>query len=66
MESHSLVGRAQGVLMERFDIDSDRAFAILRPYSQDHNVKLTEVAASLLSDRDLLSPLRDVDGRIHR
>jgi AmiR/NasT family two-component response regulator len=30
MESHSLVGRAQGVLMERFDIDTDRAFAILR------------------------------------
>jgi hypothetical protein len=57
MESHSLVGRAQGVLMERFDIDADHAFAILRRYSQDHNVKLTEVAASLLSDRDLRSAM---------
>jgi ANTAR domain-containing protein len=46
--------------------DTARAFAILRRYSQDHNVKLTEVAASLLSNRDLPSPLRDADGRIHR
>lgn len=66
MESHSLVGRAQGLLMERFGIDTVRAFAILRRYSQDHNIKLTEVAASLLSNRDLPSPLRDADGRIHR
>jgi len=66
MESHSSVGKAQGLLMGRFGIDADRAFAILRRYSQDQNIKLSEVAASLLSNRDLPSPLRDADGRIHR
>ncbi|GAA1640593.1 hypothetical protein GCM10009744_33060 [Kribbella alba] len=66
MESRPLVGRAQGLLMERFGIDADRAFAILRRYSQDHNIKLVEVASSLLSSTDLPSPLRDADGRIHR
>jgi hypothetical protein len=43
-----------------------RAFALLRRYSQDHNIKLTEVATSLISNRDLPSPLRDADGRIRR
>jgi GAF domain-containing protein len=66
MEAHSLVGKAQGLLMERFGIDADRAFAILRRYSQDQNIKLSEVAASLLGNRDLPSPLRDADGRTHR
>ncbi|MFC5263163.1 ANTAR domain-containing protein [Kribbella qitaiheensis] len=66
MESRALIGKAQGLLMERFGIDADRAFTILRRYSQDHNIKLTEVATSLLSNRDLPSPLRDADGRIHR
>ena len=66
MESHSLVGTAQGLQMERFGIDADRAFAILRRYSQDQNIKLSEVAASLLlGNRDHPSPLRDA-GQIHR
>ena len=30
--------------MERFSLDADRAFQVLRRYSQDGNVKLVEVA----------------------
>ena len=59
MESGGLIGKAQGLLMERFGIDADQAFTILRRYSQDHNLKLTAVAASLLATRNLPSPLRE-------
>jgi len=30
--------------MERFSLDADRAFQVLRRHSQDGNVKLVEVA----------------------
>jgi AmiR/NasT family two-component response regulator len=39
--------------MERFDIDSDQAFAVLRRYSQDHNIKLRDVAQRLIDTRKL-------------
>ena len=45
--SRKLVGIAQGILMERFKLDADQAFAVLLRYSQDRNVKLRVVAESL-------------------
>jgi GAF domain-containing protein len=53
IDARMTVGQAMGILMERFDIDSDRAFAILRRYSQDTNNKLREVAQQLLNTRKL-------------
>ncbi|MBP2456415.1 hypothetical protein ABID70_001937 [Clavibacter michiganensis] len=44
LASRSVIGQAQGILMERFSLDADRAFRVLRRYSQDGNVKLVEVA----------------------
>jgi response regulator NasT len=44
LASRTLIGQAQGILMERFSLDADRAFQVLRRYSQDGNVKLLEVA----------------------
>lgn len=44
LASRSVIGQAQGILMERFSLDADRAFQVLRRYSQDGNVKLVEVA----------------------
>lgn len=43
--------------MERYDLDADRAFSVLRRYSQDYNVKLREVAELLIETRSL--PGRD-------
>ncbi|MEV6410829.1 GAF and ANTAR domain-containing protein [Kribbella sp. NPDC051718] len=53
VEGRHLIGQAQGVLMERFEIDADQTFAVLRRYSQDGNVKVRVVAARLVATRRL-------------
>jgi GAF domain-containing protein len=58
VDARKLVGQAMGILMERFDLDADHAFAILRRYSQTHNIKLRDVAQHLINTRKLpTSPL---------
>jgi AmiR/NasT family two-component response regulator len=52
-DARKLVGQAQGILMERFDLDADRAFALLRCYSQDTTAKLRDVARDLIATRKL-------------
>ncbi|HEY4569734.1 MAG TPA: GAF and ANTAR domain-containing protein [Kribbella sp.] len=47
------VGQAVGVLMERYQLDADQAFSVLRRYSQDRQMKLRDVAAELLTTRRL-------------
>ena len=51
--SRTVIGQAQGVLMERFGVDADRAFSILRRYSQDGNLKLNDVAKNLIETSQL-------------
>jgi transcriptional regulator with GAF, ATPase, and Fis domain len=53
VDARKLVGQAMGILMERYDLDSDRAFEVLRRYSQDGNVKLRDVAQQLIDTRML-------------
>jgi GAF domain-containing protein len=48
--TRQLIGRAVGVLMERFHLDEARAFGFLSRLSQDNNVKLREVAEQLLRE----------------
>jgi AmiR/NasT family two-component response regulator len=45
--------------MERFNVDADQAFAVLRRYSQDHNIKLRRVAEYVVANRQL--PHKGVD-----
>ena len=47
LASRDLIGQAKGVLMERYEITADQAFALLARASQDTNRKLTEVAEHL-------------------
>jgi GAF domain-containing protein len=53
VDARKLIGQAMGILMERFAVDGDRAFAILRRYSQDNNIKLRAVAEQLIETRKL-------------
>lgn len=51
LDSRTEIGQAQGILMERFNLDADRAFQVLRRYSQNTNMKLHEVARTLIDTR---------------
>lgn len=48
LESRTLIGQATGILMERFGLDSDTAFGVLRRLSQTHNIKVVTLAADLV------------------
>ena len=51
--SRGEIGQAQGIIMERFDLGADAAFAVLRRLSQTQNVRLVEVARTLVRTRVL-------------
>lgn len=53
MESRTIIGQAQGILMERFHISAADAFAALTRYSQHHNIKVAVLAQRLASTGDL-------------
>ena len=53
IDARKLIGQAQGILMERYDLTADQAFAVLLRYSQDKNIKLRKVAERLIDTRDL-------------
>ncbi|SDO43892.1 GAF domain-containing protein [Nakamurella panacisegetis] len=48
VDSRHVIGQAQGVLIERFSLQPEQAFSVLKRYSQQHNIKLHEVAVILL------------------
>src|SRR5579875_1978153 len=55
LDTRKLIGQAQGILMERHNLSVEQAFEVLRRYSQDHNLKLREVARQLVDTRQLPS-----------
>jgi GAF domain-containing protein len=57
LASRDLIGQAKGVLMERYKITADQAFALLAKVSQDTNRKLHEVA-EYLTDTGVLAAER--------
>ena len=56
IDARKLIGQAQGILMERYDLDDDHAFEVLRRYSQNSNVKLRDVAQMVVDTRQLPDP----------
>lgn len=53
VHSRHSIGIAQGILMERFGLDSEQAFALLRRYSNVLNIKLHEVSQEIAVTRRL-------------
>ncbi len=51
VQTRTLIGQAQGILMERFTLSASRAFAVLSRVSQDSNVKLVDVARQIVDTR---------------
>jgi AmiR/NasT family two-component response regulator len=43
-----MIGEATGIIRERFGLTTDQAFGVLRRMSQQHNVKLHQVAQTLV------------------
>jgi hypothetical protein len=50
LATRNMIGQAVGIVMERYRLDPDRAFAFLVRTSQNGNVRLREVAAALVAD----------------
>jgi GAF domain-containing protein len=49
VETRTTIGRAVGIVMERYDLTEDRAFAFISRMSQQHNVKLRQVAETIVA-----------------
>jgi transcriptional regulator with GAF, ATPase, and Fis domain len=47
METRHNIGEAIGIVMERYKLDEDGAFAVLRKSSQDRNTKLREIVRTV-------------------
>jgi transcriptional regulator with GAF, ATPase, and Fis domain len=53
VDSRGVVGQAQGILMERYNVTADQAFTVLGRYSSHLNLKLRLVAELVIRDRSL-------------
>lgn len=51
--SRTVIGQAEGILMERYTIGATEAFAFLRRISQDSNRKLVHIAEEFVQTRQL-------------
>jgi hypothetical protein len=49
LATRNLIGQAVGIVMERYKLDSDRAFAFLTRLSQTSNTKLHAIATALVN-----------------
>jgi hypothetical protein len=49
VRTRGLIGNAVGIVMERYQLSDDRAFAFLTRLSQDNNVKLRVVAEEIIA-----------------
>ena len=65
IDTRNLIGQAQGMLMQKYGLTAEKAFGVLRRYSQDHNRKLAAVAEQLTTTGALpdWTPVDPDDGR---
>lgn len=51
--TRTVIGQAMGMIMERYGLDEDAAFSVLRRLSSHDNLKLRELAAQVVATRSL-------------
>ncbi|QDW63383.1 GAF and ANTAR domain-containing protein [Oerskovia sp. KBS0722] len=51
VQTRTVIGQAQGILMERYQLSPQRAFSVLSRVSQDSNVKLYDLAREVVETR---------------
>ena len=51
VDGRTVIGQAQGILMERYGITAEQAFTVLKRLSQDGNVKLHQLASEFVEHR---------------
>jgi GAF domain-containing protein len=56
LASRDVIGQAKGRMMERFDIDGNQAFAMLKLKSQDSNTPIAQVAQRIVAGQLWSSP----------
>jgi ANTAR domain/GAF domain len=61
LASRDVIGQAKGVVMERFNLDAVEAFELLSRLSQQSNIKLIEVATSLIDSEHPLKRRRQAE-----
>ncbi|ONI71624.1 hypothetical protein BWI15_15795 [Kribbella sp. ALI-6-A] len=52
IHTRGTIGQAVGIVMERYNLNDERAFAFLTRLSQDNNVKLRRVAEEIVKELD--------------
>ncbi|MFC7726557.1 ANTAR domain-containing protein [Nocardioides sp. GCM10028917] len=53
LETRTTIGQAIGIVMERYELDADHAFSVLRRISSQDNLKLRDLAAQVVATREV-------------
>jgi GAF domain-containing protein len=53
LDTRTVIGQATGILMERLGVDAGVGFSVLARLSQETNTKLHDIAASIVSTREI-------------
>jgi GAF domain-containing protein len=53
LETRTTIGQAIGIVMERYQLDADHAFSVLRRISSQDNLKLRDLAAHVVATREV-------------
>ena len=53
VQSRHLIGVAQGILMNRYELTLEQSFEVMRRFSSQANVKLRDLAAAVIEQRRL-------------
>ncbi|MGN9812592.1 ANTAR domain-containing protein [Micromonospora sp. BQ11] len=62
LKNRDAIGQAKGILMERYRLSADQAFAVLTRASQNTNTKIVDVARTLTENGTLPGAVPDTDG----